>query len=94
MTSHGSEFLAENNQIWYGYELDRSIFALTNTNPAPPVTTDQEVIWELQRLSEREVKGRLRLAGYLNAQSDELFFDAKNRAVSLADYSLLMKKVS
>lgn len=94
MTSHGSQFIGESPQsnAWYGFELDRSIFALTNTNPVPPVTTDQEILWELQRLSPNQVKGRLRLAGYLNAQSDNLFFEAKNRAVSIADYTLELKR--
>ena len=96
MTSHGSEFVGEPRQsnTWYGFELDRSIFALTNTNPVPPVTTDQEIIWELQQVSPNIVKGRLRLAGYLNAQSDNLFFEAKNRAVSIADYTLELKRSS
>ena len=94
MTSHGSQFIGEPTQsnTWYGFELDRSIFALTNTNPVPPVTTDQEILWELQRVSPNQVKGRLRLAGYLNAQSDNLFFEAKNRAVSIADYTLELKR--
>jgi hypothetical protein len=84
--SHGSESLDENT--WVGYELDRSIFALTNQNTAPPLTTDTEIIWKLEKVDDNHVKGKLRIAGYLNAQSDMLYFDAKKRAVSLQDYSL------
>jgi hypothetical protein len=29
----------------------------------------------------------------LNAQSDKLYFDARNRAVSLQDYTLEMQKI-
>jgi len=40
VVSHGSEKLGETS--WVGYELQRSIFALTNQNTAPPITTDTE----------------------------------------------------
>ena len=80
--------------LWTGYELQRSIFALTNQNTAPPITTDSEYIWEFRQLSEDHVEGKLRIAGYLNAQSDTLYFEARNRAVSLQDYKLDMKRIS
>lgn len=86
MVSHGSETLSDSN--WAGYEVDRSIFALTNENTAPPLTTDSELIWLLTRVNENCIRAKLRIAGYLNAQSDTLYFDAKKRSVSLQDYSL------
>lgn len=75
-----------------GYELDRSIFALTNSNTAPPVTTDSEYLYSLKRIGDDKVEGRLRIAAYLNPQSDKLYFEAKNRAVSLQDYTLSLKR--
>jgi hypothetical protein len=80
--------------VWYGYELDRSIFALTNQNTAPPVTTDTEAIYSFKRIGNNRVEGRLRLAGYLNPQADQLYFEARNRAVSLNDYTLSFKRTT
>ena len=80
------------SDTWSGYELDRSIFALTNQSTAPPVTTDTEVIYSFKRIGEDRVEGRLRLAGYLNPQSDQLYFEAKNRAVSLTDYTIVLNR--
>lgn len=79
---------------WAGYELDRAIFALTNQSTAPPVTTDTELLWQFKRINEDEVAAKLRIAEYLNAQSDKLYFDAKRRAVSLLDYDLRLKRVA
>jgi hypothetical protein len=91
VTSHGSQVLSEN--AWAGYEGQRSIFALTNESTAPPIFTDSESIYRFERTDDRHVSGKLRLAGYLNAQSDKLYFDARNRAVSIQDYTLEMVKV-
>mmetsp|Transcript_20054 Transcript_20054/g.49907 ORF Transcript_20054/g.49907 Transcript_20054/m.49907 type:complete len:329 (-) Transcript_20054:1487-2473(-) len=91
LTSHGAEEVSGTK--WAGYEVQRSIFALTNQNTSPPITTDSEYIWSFERLDENHVRGSLRIAGYLNAQSDSLYFDARNRAVSLQDYVLDMKKI-
>lgn len=91
VVSHGSEKLGETQ--WAGYELQRSIFALTNQNTAPPVTTDTEYIWKFDLLDDCHVQGKLRIAGYLNAQSDKYFFEARNRAVSLQDYTLDMSRI-
>ena len=82
---------------WTGYEMQRSIFALTNTNTAPPITTDSELLWNLKLVSRpssprRQVQGRLRIAGYLNP-TDKLYFEARNRAVSLQDYTLDMVRI-
>jgi hypothetical protein len=87
--SHGQEW---DGDSYVGYEVDRSIFALTNTNTAPPVTSDTEVLYSFNLFGENKVEGKLRLAGYLNPQSDKLYFDAKNRAVSLNDYTLLLTR--
>lgn len=91
VTSHGGEQVSETS--WAGYEVQRSIFALTNQNTAPPITTDSEYIWSFERIDDNHVQGKLRIAGYLNAQSDTLYFDARNRAVSLQDYVLDMRKI-
>mmetsp|Transcript_8549 Transcript_8549/g.17836 ORF Transcript_8549/g.17836 Transcript_8549/m.17836 type:complete len:340 (+) Transcript_8549:45-1064(+) len=90
ITSHGAE--KESETTWTGYEVQRSIFALTNQNTSPPITTDSEYIWSFELLDENHVRGSLRIAGYLNAQSDTLYFDARNRAVSIQDYVLDMRK--
>ena len=92
VTSHGQDPL--DSEMWSGYEVDRSIFALTNQSTAPPVTTDTEAIYSFKRMGNDQVEGKLRLAGYLNPQGDQLYFDAKNRAVSLNDYTLNLKRSS
>jgi len=92
VVSHGAETLSSTE--WTGYELDRAIFALTNQNTAPPLTTDSELIWKFQKIDNDTIKAKLRIAGYLNAQSDKLYFDAKKRAVSLQDYDLEFKRVN
>ena len=87
--SHGQEI---DGDMYSGFEVDRSIFALTNTNTAPPVTSDTEILYSFQRIGDEKVEGKLRLASYLNPQSDKLYFDAKNRAVSLSDYTLVLTR--
>ncbi|CAB9498103.1 expressed unknown protein [Seminavis robusta] len=98
VVSHGSSSTSSlsDSSVWSGYELQRSIFALTNQNTAPPITTDSELIWEFQptTTSDTIVQGRLRIAEYLNAQNDKLYFEAGKRAVTLQDYTLVMTKVS
>lgn len=91
LIAHGGEQLGASS--WAGYEVQRSIFALTNQNTAPPITTDTEYIWKFDRVDDGTVQGRLRIASYLNAQTDKLYFEARNRAVSLQDYTLEMKRV-
>ncbi len=91
--SFGQDFPGDStSDVWSGYELDRSIFALTNQSTAPPVTTDTEVMYSFKRIGDDRVEGRLRLAGYLNSQSDQLYFEAKNRAVSLTDYTIALTR--
>ena len=92
LISHGEDPL--DNDTWFGYETLRSIFALTNQSTAPPVTTDQEAIYSFTRVDNDRIEGRLRLAGYLNPQADTLYFDAKQRAVSLTDYTLSLKRAT
>ena len=66
---------------------------MTNTNTAPPVTTDTELIWLFEKADGGNVvNAKLRIASYLNAQSDKLYFEAKNQAVSIADYDLKLTK--
>lgn len=90
--SYGSNVLEEDE--WAGYELQRSIFALTNNSIAPPVTTDTEAIYKFKRLTSDTVEGQLRLAAYLNPQNDKLFFETKSRAVSVTDYTLTLRRSS
>jgi hypothetical protein len=92
VTSHGSQTLSEN--AWIGYEGQQSIFVLTNKSTFPPVFTDSESIYRFERTgTDDRITGNLRIAGYLNVQSDKLYFDARNRAVSIQDYTLDMVKV-
>ena len=91
LLGHGEEQDQDSNKFAV-YETLRSIFALTNQNTAPPVTTDSESIWVFEKIDDNTIRAKLRIASYLNAQSDALYFDAKNRAVSFADYDLTMKK--
>jgi hypothetical protein len=91
LISHGAEKLGVTT--WAGYEVQRSIFALTNQSTAPPITTDSEYIWKCDAVGENRVQGKLRIADYLNAQSDKLYFEARKAAVSLQDYTLDMKRI-
>lgn len=88
----GHEESFRNSNSWTGYELTRSIVALTNQNTSPPITADQQNIYYLERVSDTEVRGKLRLCGFLNPQQDKLYFEAKNRAVSIADYTLVFRR--
>eukprot|EP00978_Attheya_sp_CCMP212_P013830 scaffold34882_cov52-Attheya_sp.AAC.1 len=91
LLAHGTEpDRSDPNHKWAGFELLRSIFALTNTNTVPPVTTDTESIWYLENKGDGVVEAKLRLASYLNAQSDSLYFESKNKAVFISDYTLRM----
>jgi hypothetical protein len=88
-----SGFNPTDSWVWNGFECSRSLFALTNESTAPPITTDTETIFQYQRLDENHVTGKLRLAGYLNP-NDKLYFEARNRAVTLLDYTLDLKRVT
>ena len=77
--------------VWRGSEATRSIFALTNQNAAPPITTDSETLFELTRGPDGAVRGRLRLVDYLNP-TDPLYFEARKRGVSVSDYDLVLRR--
>jgi hypothetical protein len=83
------------SSCWVASESQRSIFALTNENPAPPIFTDSEVLYEFRRVESQPdtVRGRLRIASYLNPL-DPLYFDARDRAVSVQDYTLEMRRAA
>ena len=53
-----------------------------------------QLIWLFERIDDNHVNAKLRIASYLNAQSDKLYFEAKNQAVSFADYDLKLTKIS
>jgi hypothetical protein len=94
---------------WTGYEYQRSIFALTNESTAPPITTDTELIFQFTPIqiddtttstststnndNIHHIRGKLRIAGYLNP-NDKYYFDVQNRAVTIQDYRLDMKRIS
>ncbi len=52
--AHSAEKLGDTS--WVGYEVQRSIFALTNQNTAPPITTDTEYIWKFDQVDSTTVK--------------------------------------
>jgi hypothetical protein len=85
------------SSCWVASESQRSIFALTNENPAPPIFTDSEVLYEFRLPASQPenniIHGRLRIASYLNPM-DKLYFDAQNRAVSIQDYTLEMRRTA
>ena len=59
------------------------------------ISVQQPLIWKLDQGEDGQtVKGRFRIAQFLNAQSDKLYFEARNRAVSIQDYTLDMKRVN
>lgn len=58
---------------------------------SPPITTDQEVLSQYRREGDA-VLGRVRVVGYLNP-NDKLFFDAKQKAVTVSDYNLVLRSV-
>lgn len=99
-----SENPNKNGNTWYGYESQRSLFALTNESTAPPITTDSELLFMFTTATKNDnkqsdddavvVNGKLRIVGYLNP-NDKLYFDARNRAVTIQDYTLeLIKRTS
>ncbi len=58
------------------------------------MTTDTELIWLFEKVDNDHVNAKLRIASYLNAQSDKLYFEAKNQAVSYLDYDLKLSRAS
>jgi len=68
--------------------LSRYLFFL-----APPITTDSELIWKFHKIDDTHLVAKFRIAGYLNAQQDKLYFEAGKKAVTLQDYTLEMTKV-
>jgi hypothetical protein len=85
-----------NYASWTGFECQRSLFALTNANTAPPIPTDSELLFsyrldDCQNLN--HVTGRLRIASYLNPL-DSLYFAARQRAVTIQDYVIDLQRIS
>ena len=87
---------------WTGFEFTRTLFARTDVDQ-PPVVTDTQVITQLERPalmagdgddgSGMLVRGRIRIADYLTP-NDSLFFDARQRAVTLSDYDAFYRKLA
>jgi hypothetical protein len=86
---------ADTPKTWTGFECQRSLFALTNANTAPPIPTDSELLFSfaVDCRDLNHVTGRLRIVGYLNPSTDTLYFAARNRAVTIQDYTLDLLKV-
>jgi hypothetical protein len=97
VTSHHTGIPPSQPQLstpWYGYECQRSIFALTNQSTAPPITTDTESIWKLDPQESSDLLlGQLRILAYLVPSQDQLYFQARKRAVSIQDYSVEMRRI-
>jgi len=71
-----------------GLESKRSLYRI-GTNAAFAV--DEEVVTGLKRKPDGTIIGRLRLLGYLNPNNPS-FFETQNKAVTVADYSLMFSK--
>jgi len=91
VTAH-SGLVDESLDSWLGFECQRSLFALTNQSTAPPITTDTELIFSYRKIDNDNIEGKLRIAGYLNP-NDKLYFQARNRAVTIQDYTLELRRV-
>ena len=90
ITGHSNVGENDGLETWTGYETQSSIFTLTKkkTSTAPPITTDLDLLWKFRLVQDGQcnVRGQLRIADYLNP-TDKLCFEARNRAVSLQDYT-------
>jgi len=85
--------------VWTGFETTRTLFYRTTGEDAPPVVTDNQIITQLRLVTADKpgggggavVKGRVRIADYLTP-NDQLYFDAKQRAVSISDYDITLTR--
>jgi len=84
----------DGGDVWRGLASTRSLIAAPGSG-ANPFAVDEEVVTALrrQRGGNVRVRGRLRLVGFLNP-NDPMYFEAGNRAVTVADYSLQYAPVS
>jgi hypothetical protein len=96
------------NVTWTGFEFTRTLFARTDQPDAPPVVADSEVLTQLRliiglqssaatvsntsRAGAEVVVGRVRLADFLTP-NDALYFEARQRAVSISDYDLRLTRL-
>merc|ERR1712108_132732 len=84
----------EGGDVWRGAASTRTQLAAPGAG-YNPITVDEEVLTEYRRLfggAGGTVVGRVRLLGFLNP-FDPLFFQAGNRAVTIADYALELTPV-
>lgn len=94
--------LSEDGRSVVVSEFIRSIFARLrapgDNRNFPPITTDQETIYQLERASASDAEppsvllGRLRIASFLQPL-DPLYFEAAQRAVSISDYRLELRRL-
>eukprot|EP00419_Tripos_fusus_P007937 CAMPEP_0172678288 /NCGR_PEP_ID=MMETSP1074-20121228/15294_1 /TAXON_ID=2916 /ORGANISM="Ceratium fusus, Strain PA161109" /LENGTH=333 /DNA_ID=CAMNT_0013496299 /DNA_START=24 /DNA_END=1025 /DNA_ORIENTATION=- len=82
----------DSGNVWRGSQSVRTLFAAPGTG-ANPLVVDEEVLTELRRQPNGSVDARVRLIGYLNP-NDPLFFQAGNKAVTIADYSLQFSRLA
>lgn len=82
--------LGDDGNVFRVLACQRSLFAIGSE---AAVAVDEEVTTSLRRKPDGSVAGRLRLLGFLNP-NDALFFDAANKAVTIADYSLRFTRLA
>ncbi|CAK0811710.1 unnamed protein product [Prorocentrum cordatum] len=80
----------EGSSLWRGSQSVRTLLGQGRLNP---LAVDEEVLTEYRLLPGGGVAGRVRLLGFLNP-NDPLFFEAGNKAVTLADYQLDLVRTS
>eukprot|EP00929_Paragymnodinium_shiwhaense_P005178 TRINITY_DN106803_c0_g1_i1.p1 TRINITY_DN106803_c0_g1~~TRINITY_DN106803_c0_g1_i1.p1 ORF type:complete len:374 (-),score=46.26 TRINITY_DN106803_c0_g1_i1:6-1127(-) len=82
------------SSMWRASVNSRTLFGAPGAG-YNPLTVDEELLTEFQRVSQpgepEKVRGRVRLAGFLNPQ-DPLYFDSGNKAVTIADYELELSR--
>jgi len=82
---------ADGADIWRSSQSTRTLLAAPGSN-YNPFAVDEEVLTEMRQEPGGAVTGRVRLLGFLNP-SDELYFSAGSKAVTIADYALTFTKI-
>lgn len=77
---------ADGASVWRGCQSTRTLFAAPSAG-YNPLAVDEEVVTEFRRTAAGNILGRIRLLGFLNP-NDPLFFQAGNKAVTIAEYAL------
>lgn len=81
------------NVAWRGSSSTRTLFAAPGAG-YNPIAVDEEVLTEYRQVpGTAGAAGRVRLLGFLNP-TDPLYFQAGNKAVTMAEYALELSPVS